>query len=161
MSQQKVRVLFVCMGNICRSPMAEAHFRAQVEAAGLSGRFVIDSAGTGGWHAGERPDARMRSTAADRGVEVDGAARQLREEDLHEFDHILCMDSENLRDVQGFSRGSAEVRRMLDFHPDAPTQDVPDPYYGGDRGFAQVFDLLEVATAGLLTTLVDRHHMSV
>ncbi|MBT5381551.1 MAG: low molecular weight phosphotyrosine protein phosphatase [Phycisphaerae bacterium] len=158
MSQRdKINVLFVCMGNICRSPMAEALFVDQVERAGLSERFYVDSAGTGGWHAGEPPDARMTATAQARGVSMSGAARQVTLDDLGAFQYVLCMDSDNLHNVRALGDGDATIELMLSYHKQCGETDVPDPYYGGEEGFDRVYELLDVSTAALLKSLCARH----
>ncbi len=158
MSQRdKINVLFVCMGNICRSPMAEALFVDQVERAGLSERFHVDSAGTGGWHAGEPPDARMTATAQIRGISMSGAARQVTLDDLGAFQYVLCMDSDNLHNVRALGDGDATIELMLSYHKQCSETDVPDPYYGGEEGFERVYELLDVSTAALLKSLCARH----
>jgi protein-tyrosine phosphatase len=154
------RVLFVCLGNICRSPAAEGVFVHLVAQQGLSDRFVVDSAGTGGWHVGRRADERMRAAAERRGITLTSRARQLELGDLHSFDHILTMDAENLAAVQALAREArgpgarAQISPMTDYcriHSSAI--EVPDPYYGGPQGFEQVLDLLEDACSGLLEAL--------
>jgi len=148
------RILFVCMGNICRSPTAEGVFRAMAEAAGVA--VEVDSAGTGGWHVGEAPDRRATAAAAQRGVDLSRQrARQARAADFHEFDHILAMDHDNLADLQAIMPrdARAELRLFLDYAPDQPVRAVPDPYYGGPQGFERVLDLIEAASAGLLERL--------
>ncbi|MCH2140369.1 MAG: low molecular weight phosphotyrosine protein phosphatase [Phycisphaerales bacterium] len=157
MSQLRLRVLFVCMGNICRSPAAEAVFRQQIESRGLGVHFEADSAGTGAWHAGDGPDARMVTAASARGIRVEGVARQVHHRDLDAFDHIICMDSDNLVQVQSMGQGRAEVSLMLSHHPDDSTVEVPDPYYGGDEGFEHVVELLETACSHFIDMLIDRH----
>ena len=151
---KRTSVLFVCMGNICRSPAAEAIFRAQAHERGVLSSLSIDSCGTGGWHAGERADHRMRKAALARGIEINSRARQLVPEDLGGFDHILCMDGDNLSAVQGMG-ADARVRRMLEHHEDTHLHDVPDPYYGAGDGFERVLDLLEVSCRGLLDHVLD------
>jgi len=150
-----IKVCFVCLGNICRSPTAEAVFRVQVEAAGLAARFEIDSAGTGGWHAGELADPRTRRTALGRGVEITHRARQLLRADLERFDHLLAMDAENLATVRGLARREqerAKVQLLRAFDPEArPGAEVLDPYHSGR--FEEVFDLCERVCAGLLARL--------
>lgn len=150
------RVLFVCMGNICRSPAAEGIFRAKVGAAGREEDFLIDSAGTLGYHAGELPDARMRAHAARRGYELDSLARQFKAKDFRDFDLILPMDEDNRYEVLQLAPDAAardKVKMMLSFAPQAGHREVPDPYYGGDAGFELVLDLLEEACDGLLESL--------
>lgn len=144
------RLLFVCLGNICRSPAAEGVVRRAFDAAGIAAE--LDSAGTGGWHVGAPPDPRMQAAARARGIDLSGLrARRARPEDFVAFDLILAMDSDNLADLESIrpEGARAELRRMLDFHPNPPRRDVPDPYYGGDAGFDHVLDLLEGAAEGL------------
>jgi protein-tyrosine phosphatase len=142
------RLLFVCMGNICRSPTAEAVMRHLVVDAGLQDEIEIDSAGTGGWHAGARPDRRATAAARGRGIVLDGAARQVTAHDFHDFDLLLAMDEDNLRDLQSIAPpGTAhKVRKLADV-------DVPDPYYGGELGFETVLDIVTDACAALLDEL--------
>ena len=152
-----VRVLFVCMGNICRSPLAQGVFEGMLRCAELEGEVFVDSAGTGRWHVGERPDERALSAASLRGLDISAQrARQLRPEDCETFDYILTMDEENYRTVCSLCRGSAVVRPFLDF-ADSPEREVPDPYYGGPDGFERVLDLVEKASEGLLEDIRERH----
>jgi len=154
-----VRLLFVCLGNICRSPTAEGVMRALALREGLDGALALDSAGTGSWHVGEPPDERARAAAAARGVPLEGAARQVRAEDFERFDLLLAMDRENLRELQRLAGGAqqrAKVRLLREFDPaaaDAGELDVPDPYYGAGGGFAEVFELVSAACEGLLAEL--------
>ena len=153
MSHDPIRVLFVCLGNICRSPLAEALFRHEVERRGLGDRFEIDSAGTSGYHNGAPPDRRSAEVARQRGVELTGRSRKLGADDLARFDYVIAMDADNLADVQALQRagaGRARVHRLREFDPTAGALDVPDPYYGGPRGFENVHDIAERASAGLL-----------
>ena len=146
-------MLFVCMGNICRSPLAEGVFRQQVERAGLADSIEIDSAGIGDWHVGELPDPRTRSVAQKRGLELVSRARQVVGDDLERFDYVVAMDEENLRGLRRLRAEAPEgtqVRRLREFDPKADHLDVPDPYYGGDDGFERVHDMVERACAGLL-----------
>jgi protein-tyrosine phosphatase len=144
-----IRVLFVCAGNICRSPTAEAVFRRQLTSRGLADRVQVDSAGTGGWHAGQPPDPRAVEAAARRGIVLTGTARQVRPADFHRFDVIVAVDAENMADLRRVApRGTAAKIRML------ATEDVPDPYYGGPTGFDDVLDRVEQACAELLDELV-------
>lgn len=149
------RVLFVCLGNICRSPLAEGIFRHLAEGAGLGAAFEVDSAGTGHWHAGERPDPRARDVAKKNNVDLDQQrARQFSPDDFETFDHILAMDRQNLDDL--LRRKPAEARadlRLLRTHDPEGGHDVPDPYYGGRRGFDDVYGLIERCCRELLTTL--------
>lgn len=156
-ASMKTRILFVCLGNICRSPAAEGIFRARVEQSGLSERVEVDSAGTYGGHRGDLPDSRMRSAAARRGYHLTHRARQIREEDFARFDRIIVMDDMNYETLHRLapSRASAQkIYRMTDFcrhHPDWSY--VPDPYYEGHEGFELVLNLLEDACEGLLADL--------
>ncbi len=152
------RVLFVCLGNICRSPLAENVFRHLTEEAGLAEAFDIDSAGTGAWHVGEPPDARATRVAEDRGIEMRGRARQVEPGDLTSFDWVLAMDRENLRDLRrmaGTHGATAEIRLMREWDPEPDGDDVPDPYYGGPGGFETVFDIVSRSCRGFLEELRD------
>ena len=157
---EPIRVLFVCLGNICRSPLAEAVFRHLVEARGWADRFDIDSAGTSGWHRGAPPDARSAETARRRGIEVAGASRKVVAADLRRFHYVIAMDEENLdalRELQASAGGTAQVRRLREFEPRAASLDVPDPYYGGPRGFEDVHDIVERGCEGLLAHIAAEH----
>jgi len=146
-----VRLLFVCMGNICRSPTAEGVMRRLIEDEGLD--IEVDSAGTGGWHVGEPPDERATLAARRRGVTLAGAARQVEASDFRRFDMLVAMDRGNLRELLALApddEARAKVRLLV---PDA---DVPDPYYGGDRGFETVLDMVESACRELLDELRER-----
>jgi protein-tyrosine phosphatase len=149
-----VRILFVCMGNICRSPTAEGVMRHLLEREALEGEIVIDSAGTGGWHAGSPPDARATEAAAARGIVLRGAARQVTDEDFEAFDLLLCADRDNLAALRAIApEGTAgKVRLLRSFDPASAggDLDVPDPYYGGEQGFEHVLDLIDAACRGLL-----------
>jgi low molecular weight protein-tyrosine phosphatase len=156
----EVRLLFVCLGNICRSPTAEGVMRALVREAGLEQRIELDSAGTGGWHVGESPDARATEAAGRRGIALDGAARKVRPRDFEEFDLILAMDHSNLRDLQRMApdEQARQKVRLLREWGRAGSQsdgdlDVPDPYYGGPGGFDEVLDLVQASCASLLQQL--------
>jgi protein-tyrosine phosphatase len=160
---QPIAVLFVCLGNICRSPLAEAVFRRAVEDAGLDDRFRIDSAGTSGYHVGEPPDARTAETASRRGVDVRGRSRQLGAEDVAAFDYLIAMDEDNREAIErlvGRADGAPEVRLFREFDPEADGDlQVPDPYFGGPRGFENVHDLVERSARGLLEYLAGRHEL--
>jgi protein-tyrosine phosphatase len=148
------RLLFVCLGNICRSPAAEAVVRARAEAAGL--RLTLDSAGTGSWHVGDPPDPRMQAAARARGYDLSAQrARQARGSDFLDFDLILAMDQNNLAALQRLAppSGGAELSLMLDQAPGMKGREVPDPYHGGEAGFENVLDLLEAAADGLVARL--------
>ena len=154
---ETTRILFVCLGNIIRSPLAETLLRHQAEAAGLGDKYEIDSAGTASYHVGERPDARMRQVAAKNGVEHDGRARQVRASDFEDFDLILPMDASNLANLKRVAANeeqAAKLRLMREFDPQAAGEtEVPDPYYGGIDGFDEVFAIVERSTAELLRRL--------
>jgi protein-tyrosine phosphatase len=153
-----VRVLFVCMGNICRSPLAQGVFEDVLRREGLAGEVFVDSAGTGPWHVGEPPDARAQRAARVRGLDLSGQrARRVTPEDCHAFDYVLTMDEENHRMVSALCRGNAVVRPFLEFDPASPTSEVPDPYYGGPDGFEHALDLIEAASKGLLEDIRRRH----
>ncbi|HUH12286.1 MAG TPA: low molecular weight protein-tyrosine-phosphatase [Longimicrobiales bacterium] len=161
MRSDPISVLFVCLGNICRSPLAEGLFRALVEEHGLTDRFVIDSAGTSGYHDGEPPDARSREVARRRGVELEGASRRIDAADLEDFDYIVVMDSDNLAEVARLAervRPATEVHLLRRWDPDAEGEpDVPDPYFGGPRGFEDVHDMVERSCRGLLDHIRAEH----
>ena len=155
-----IKVLFVCMGNICRSPSGEGVFKHFVNERGLNSAFHVDSAGTIGYHAGSPADARMRAAAEKRGYQLLSISRQVTNEDFEVFDLIVAMDADNLRDLESLAGGPRDYIRMLgSFLPgvggnhDAPS--VPDPYYGGDAGFEQVLDMIEQACDGLLAHCVN------
>ncbi len=151
------RVLFVCLGNICRSPMAEALFRHQVKKDGRAAEFVVDSAGTADWEVGSPPDSRMRSTAARHGVPLDGQARQFQVADFERFDVIVAMDRENRSHLAWMARSASDrdkIHLMREFDPQTEGElDVPDPYYGGESAFEAVFQILARSTRHLLDTL--------
>lgn len=150
------RVLFVCLGNICRSPAAENIFRQIVKEEGLSRQIITDSAGTLGLHTGKKPDLRMSHTLTERGYLVTGAARGFSPTDFSEFDLILTMDRENRRDVLALASSpeeEAKVRNFTDFCQNHTENEVPDPYYGGQDGFDLVADLIEDGSQGLLLHL--------
>lgn len=155
-----VNVLFVCLGNICRSPAAEGVFRALVERQGLDGRVACDSAGTGSWHVGKAPDSRMQAAARRRGIELKALrGRQVTAADFERFDYVLAMDGENLANLRALCPPGREGRlgRLLDFAPGVGRRDVPDPYYGGAEGFERVLDLVEAGAEGLLADIRARH----
>jgi protein-tyrosine phosphatase len=144
-----MKILFVCLGNICRSPTAEGVMRALVADAGLEDEIEIDSAGTGAWHAGNPPDARSTAAAARRGITLEGAARQVTAEDFERFDLLLAMDSENLRELRRRAPAGTEDKiRLL-----CVDADVPDPYYGGERGFDDVLEQVHAACRTLLAEI--------
>ena len=157
----RIGVLFVCLGNICRSPLAEGVFRALVAEAGLEQRFAVDSAGTSGWHDGEAPDKRTQAAARRRGVELSTVSRRVTDADLIRFDHILAMDGDNLRELRRLAETTApdaDIRLLREFDPlAAGHRNVPDPYYGGADGFEKVQDIVERSCRGLLEDLRGRY----
>jgi len=155
-----VKVLFVCMGNICRSPTAEGVFRALVDKEGLSDKISVDSAGTDGWHVGEPADPRSQEAAKRRGVDLSSIrSRKVARSDFAVFDYVLAMDANNYRKLEAICPFEAEdkLTMFLDFATDAETTDVPDPYYGGPNGFDQVLDLIEDGSKGLLADIRANH----
>lgn len=153
-----VRVLFVCLGNICRSPIAQGVFEDVLRREGLEGEVFVDSAGTGPWNVGYPPDARAVRSAGLRGLDISRQrGRRIAPEDCESFDYVLTMDEANYRTVSELCRGRAVVRPLLDFAPDSPEREVPDPYYGGPEGFEHVLDLIESASEGLLADIRKRH----
>ena len=151
-----MRVLFVCMGNICRSPTAEGVMASLLREAGLDGDVELDSAGTGGWHAGAPPDERATDAAARRGIVLEGAARRVRPSDFDDFDLLVAMDRENRADLLAMAPDAAaraKVRLLREYDPvsaEAGDVDVPDPYYGGPDGFERVLDVVAAGCRGLL-----------
>ena len=155
----KVRVLFVCMGNICRSPTAEAVFRHYVENAGLSEHIRIDSAGTHDYHIGEPPDARTHRAAEQRGYDMSGLrGRQVETADFERFDYVLAMDRANLAILQRLAQQrGGDPQLFLEYAKHHKEREVPDPYYGGADGFERVLDMVEDAAEGLLQHIRERH----
>ena len=153
MKEEKIRLFFVCLGNICRSPSAEAVMKKLVKDAGLEARIEIDSAGITGYHEGDRADSRMRAHAARRGYSLDSISRPVRQWDFHDFDLIIGMDDQNITDLKRMApdlESVAKIHRMTEFSRNKLYDHVPDPYYSGAEGFELVLDLLEDACAGLL-----------
>lgn len=155
-----VRVLFVCLGNICRSPTAEGVFRALAEREGLAGRIEVDSAGVGSWHVGSPPDRRAQRAARRRGIDLSGQrARQAEAQDFRRFDYVVAMDPANRRELERLCPPGEEHRLhlLMDFAPELGRRDVPDPYYGGAGGFEAVLDMIERASQGLLAHIRKNH----
>ena len=152
------RVQLVCLGNICRSPMAESVLRRQADAAGLRRQLAIDSAGTGGWHVGDPADRRARAVLSQHGYALDHAAKQFQPAMFADRDLVVAMDAENLRDLRRLTPDKStagSVRLLREFEPDPDSLDVPDPYYGGREEFEGVLHTIEVACTGLLGHLND------
>ena len=153
----KTRILFVCLGNIVRSPLAESMFRHLAAEAGVADKYEVDSAGTGAYHVGERPDSRMRRVAVRRGFRYDGRARQFSRQDFDRFDLIIAMDMSNRNSLYGLARSQADrdkIHSMREYDPLGGPQDgVPDPYYGGMDGFERTYDIVERSCKGQLETL--------
>ena len=155
----KKKILFVCLGNICRSPAAEGVFKQKVKDRDLEKLFEVDSAGTGSWHVGNLADPRMRETALSRGIELTSRSRKIEESDLYEFDHILVMDNDNLEAVKSLISGNinhvnTKVKLILSYSKKTHLKEVPDPYFGGQDGFDKVLDLLDDAIDGLIDSLI-------
>lgn len=155
-----IKVLFVCLGNICRSPTAEAVFRHQVKAAGLNQRIHIDSAGTGDWHIGKAPDPRTIDEAAKRNYDLTALrARQVSSADFANYDYVIAMDKENLKNLKAMQPTDYQgyLGLFLPFSSDSGEEEVPDPYYGGPEGFTLVLDMVEKASQGLLSHITENH----
>ena len=154
------KILFVCLGNICRSPAAEGIFNQKIKKRDLEQFFVVDSAGTGSWHVGNLPDKRMCATALSRGIELTSRSRQIEENDLYEFDQILVMDKDNLDAVKSLTKDdmnpvNSKIKLILSYSKNSQLDEVPDPYYGGQNGFEKVLDLLNDAIDELIDSLID------
>jgi low molecular weight protein-tyrosine phosphatase len=157
-----VSVLFVCMGNICRSPTAQGVFERLVADNELAAVIQIDSAGTHAYHVGEKPDERASAAALKRGVDLSTQkARRVSPDDFHVFDYVIAMDSSNFEDLalKCPPQHESKLRLFMDFAPDLETNEVPDPYYGGATGFERVLDLIELAAAGLLADIRQQHKL--
>lgn len=161
--QTPIRVMFVCLGNICRSPLAEGLFRKHVEKAGVSNYFEIASSGTGDWHVGKQADARMRTTAKRRGLSIEShKAQQFIEDHLQEYDHIYVMDKSNLHDVLFLDVEEAygsRVRLFREFDPEPGDYQVPDPYYGGDEGFGEVYEIVDRTAKNILNAFMGHYDL--
>ena len=154
------KILFVCLGNICRSPAAEGIFKQKIKDRDLENIFVVDSAGTGGWHVGNLADRRMREAALSRGIELTSRSRKIDHNDLYEFDHILVMDKDNLNAVKSLIKDNtypinSKIKLILSYSKKSQLDEVPDPYYGGQNGFENVLDLLDDAIDELIDSLID------
>ncbi|MCZ6507381.1 MAG: low molecular weight phosphotyrosine protein phosphatase [Acidobacteria bacterium] len=154
MTARVQRILFVCLGNICRSPAAEALLRHELAERCRDGSVEVDSAGTLSYHQGQPPDERMRQAAAERGYEIAGRSRPVVAQDFERFDLIVAMDRSNLSDLEAMApAGGAPIRLFSDFLPAGSPADVPDPFYGGPGGFDTVLDLLEEGCSRLISEL--------
>ncbi|MDI1235709.1 MAG: low molecular weight phosphotyrosine protein phosphatase [bacterium] len=155
---KKINVLFVCLGNICRSPAAEILFNNHIKGLGKESMFYVDSCGTGGWHEGEKADKRMRQTAEASGLEILHRARQIKSLDFDQFDYILAMDDKNILDLKVMSEKNAEKIFLLsDLSTDYLSQNIPDPYFGDMKGFENVFNLLDKVTKQVANTILYKH----
>ena len=150
-----IRVVFVCMGNICRSPMAHGLFKHMVEEAGLSDHIEVDSCGTSGYHRGEPPHPGTQEILDEHGIDFYHTSRRLMQYDLKEADYLIALDRSNLRGIRQLGETTAEVKLLLDYAPQVRTSDVPDPYYSG--GFDEVFDLVKLGCEGLLAHIRQQH----
>lgn len=151
-TERQITILFVCMGNICRSPAAECLMRHALETRKIEHKFGLDSAGTGGWHVGNKPDRRMRVAAKAAGRSIDGAARQVCADDLIDFDLIFCMDNDNYENLMSMGANPEKTYLLLEFVEHQTLTEVPDPYYGGSEGFTNVITLID----GAVCELIDR-----
>ena len=149
------KILMICSGNICRSPLAECVLRHHAAQRGVKDRLHIDSAGIGDWHCGETPDPRARAVARKHGVVMSGSARQVTKHDLAHFDLLICMDETHRAHLRSMGADESKVRMLLEFDPDARETDVPDPYYGGDEGFETVFRMVDAACQRLLDQVLN------
>ena len=155
---KKISVLFVCLGNICRSPAAEAIFINLICKQGLSDRFIVDSAGTGSWHIGKKSDIRMRIAAEKRNVKILSRARQLNARDFEIFNYILTMDNSNFNNVKSLKNRNnlsnfANIKKIQDYRTAFEVKEVPDPYFGGEEGFDEVLNILEDSVSGFLKSI--------
>lgn len=154
----KTKVVFICMGNICRSPTAEGVFRHVVKQRKLADKIEIDSAGTHAYHIGESPDSRSQSTALIRGVNLSAQrARKAIAEDFERFDYVIAMDRSNYENLKQIGQASelSKLHLFMDFTQDWDNEEVPDPYYGGANGFEEVFDMVQSASEGLLEHIIE------
>ena len=146
-------IIFICMGNICRSPMAEGIFLHKIREHGIRDEFTVDSAGTGGWHSGDAPDHRSSRTARARGIMLLSRARKVTPRDFDAFDLLICMDDENAMNLERMGCPPEKIRRLMEYHPESEYREVPDPYYGGEDGFELMYELIDQAIDRLLERL--------
>ena len=159
---KKISVLFVCLGNICRSPAAEALFIKEIREKQIEDRFLVDSAGTGSWHVGKKSDLRMRLAAKNRKIDITSKARQINKIDFQKFNYIITMDDSNYKNVMSLKNretfsDSCKVRKMQEFSISFYEKEVPDPYFGGEDGFDYVLDILTDSTSGFLDYVFKNH----
>lgn len=156
-----IGVLFVCLGNICRSPLAEGIFKRKVDDAGLKNSITVDSAGTSGWHISDPPDRRSVDIARKNGIRLEHYGRQISAKDFDQFDYIVAMDGDNYDDIirlrNNHGNGNAEVFIMRDYDDQQSGSDVPDPYYGGPNGFQLVYNLLDESLSNFLDKIIEEH----
>ena len=156
---RNLSVLFVCLGNICRSPAAEAIFINLITEMNLKNKLFVDSAGTGSWHVGKRADSRMRHAAKKRGINISSQARRINKNDFEKFNYILAMDNSNFQNILNLKNREnasdfAEILKIQDFSSKFNEKEVPDPYFGGDEGFDNVLDILEDSVGGFFTNII-------
>lgn len=158
-----VKILFVCLGNICRSPLAEGIFKHRVRHEGLEDKIFVNSAGTSGWHVGEPPDPRSVEVAMENGIDLNNDGRKAISNDFKEYDYIIAMDGNNYSDLKSLPGssmdGAAKLYLMRDFDEIGKGQDVPDPYYGGDDGFSYVFEILDRSCRNLLEEIRKKYKL--
>lgn len=156
MSNDRIGILFVCAGNICRSPVAEGVFLHQANARGVAHRFDVESAGTGAWHVGDRPDPRSLRVAEQHGIKLPSRARQVDPGDFQRFQHIICMDHENLHNLLAVGAPREQVSLLLEYDRAASIEEVPDPYLGDEDGFTFMYRLIDSACGALLDSLESK-----
>jgi protein-tyrosine phosphatase len=160
-SQKKIKVLFICMGNICRSPTAHGVFLHLVQLENLTHLIEVDSAGTHAYHVGQEPDRRAQAIALNKEIDLSSlVARKVKENDFEYYDYILAMDNDNYNSLVRScpDKFKSKLRLFLEFALNYPLKEVPDPYYGGTKGFENIFDMVEVASKGLLDNIKVKHH---
>ena len=155
---KKQAILFVCLGNICRSPAAEAIFNYLIDKKRLNNSFIVDSAGTGSWHIGKKADSRMRFAAKKRGVSISSRARQINAKDFEKFNYIITMDNSNFENINHFKVSKSlsdfsSINKIQNFRTVFEETEVPDPYFGGEEGFDYVLDILEDSVSGFLDSI--------
>ena len=153
---EKITILFICMGNICRSPLAEGVFIHKVNQRGVADKFIIESAGTGSWHVGELPDPRSRQIAEKYGIKLPSRSRQVSKKDLKRFSNLICMDEANRENLLKIGIPEQRISLLLDADPNCPLREVPDPYYGGEDGFETIYRLIDSACDALLDDLLTK-----